>query len=110
MHAVDSGVLPQECGAGIWRSIVTNSGNQKHLAAFMRTVGLLRAVSLVAACGKAEPTPQASEASSGTMLNAAQTHAATPQTYSWNLADLYDGLDSPAYAADLARAERECRA
>ena len=28
----------------------------------------------------------------------------------WNLADLYDGLDSPAYAADLARAERECRA
>lgn len=74
---------------------MTNSGNQKHLAAFMRTVALLLAVSLVAACGKAEPTPQASEASSGTMLNAAQTHAATPQTYSWNLADLY--ADAPAW-------------
>lgn len=74
---------------------MTNSGNQKHLAAFMRTVALLLAVSLVAACGKAEPTPQGSETSSGAMLNAAQTHAATPQTYSWNLADLY--ADAPAW-------------
>ncbi len=72
---------------------MTNSGNQKHLAAFMRTVALLLAVSLVAACGKAEPTPQGSEASSGAMLNAAQTHAATPQTSSWNLADLYANVE-----------------
>ncbi|HEY8579936.1 MAG TPA: oligoendopeptidase F, partial [Beijerinckiaceae bacterium] len=28
----------------------------------------------------------------------------------WNLADLYPGMDSPAYAADVARAEAECRA
>ncbi len=28
----------------------------------------------------------------------------------WNLADLYGGLDSPAFAADLKRAETECRA
>ena len=28
----------------------------------------------------------------------------------WNLADLYPGLDSPAFKADLARAEKECRA
>ena len=28
----------------------------------------------------------------------------------WNLADLYSGLDSPEFAADLKRAEAECRA
>jgi oligoendopeptidase F len=28
----------------------------------------------------------------------------------WNLADLYSGLDSPQFSADLARAETECRA
>ncbi|MFO1117785.1 MAG: M3 family oligoendopeptidase [Beijerinckiaceae bacterium] len=28
----------------------------------------------------------------------------------WNLADLYPGLDSPEFAADLKRAEGECRA
>ena len=28
----------------------------------------------------------------------------------WNLADLYSGLDSPQFAADLKRAEAECRA
>ena len=28
----------------------------------------------------------------------------------WNLADLYAGLDSPQFAADLKRAETECRA
>ncbi len=28
----------------------------------------------------------------------------------WNLADLYSGLDSPEFAADLKRAESECRA
>ncbi len=28
----------------------------------------------------------------------------------WNLADLYPAMDSPAYAADLARAEAECKA
>jgi oligoendopeptidase F len=28
----------------------------------------------------------------------------------WNLDDLYPGMDSPAYAADLARAEKECQA
>ncbi|MFT4099153.1 MAG: M3 family oligoendopeptidase [Rhodoblastus sp.] len=28
----------------------------------------------------------------------------------WNLADLYSGLDSPQFSADLARAEKDCRA
>ena len=28
----------------------------------------------------------------------------------WNLADLYSGLDSPKFTADLARAEKDCRA
>ncbi|MFN3891706.1 MAG: M3 family oligoendopeptidase [Beijerinckiaceae bacterium] len=28
----------------------------------------------------------------------------------WNLADLYPGMNSPAYAQDVARAEKECRA
>ncbi|MBV8567365.1 MAG: M3 family oligoendopeptidase [Methylobacteriaceae bacterium] len=28
----------------------------------------------------------------------------------WNLADLYESMESPAYAADLARAASECRA
>ena len=28
----------------------------------------------------------------------------------WNLGDLYAAMDAPAYAQDLARAERECRA
>ncbi|HMN73979.1 MAG TPA: oligoendopeptidase F, partial [Rhodoblastus sp.] len=28
----------------------------------------------------------------------------------WNLADLYSGLDSPQFVADLARAEQDCRA
>ncbi len=34
----------------------------------------------------------------------AEASAAVP---SWNLADLYAGMDAPSYAADLADAERD---
>jgi oligoendopeptidase F len=54
-----------------------------------------------------------SEMTSKTFAAAEQAAQAAPDfgvLPEWNLADLYPGMDSPAFASDMARAENECRA
>src|SRR3954469_15067724 len=57
------------------------------------------------------PSPAA--ATPDTALSAAQAAARAVDLGplpEWDLSDLYSGLADPAFAADLARAEAECRA
>src|SRR4051794_14741319 len=56
-----------------------------------------------------QPRPATASASAREKPGSGVSEALGPLP-EWNLADLYAGLDDPAFAADLTRAEADCHA